>query len=67
MVKKCIYCGAEIIDESVIDFCKRCGVGVFGQKMFDAIVQNMEEARDRGDLAYMRMDPKGFKEDVKEF
>jgi len=62
-MKKCIYCGTEVVDESVIDFCRKCGVGVFGVKMFDAIVQNMEEARERGDLCHMRMDPKGFSEE----
>lgn len=50
MSKKCIYCGQEISQESVIDFCERCGVGVWGQKMFNTILQNMEDARDRGDL-----------------
>lgn len=50
MSKKCIYCSSEISDSSVIDFCERCGVGVWGQKMFNAILRNMEEARDRGDL-----------------
>lgn len=50
MVKKCIYCGEEISSESVIDFCERCGKSVWGEKMFRAIVQNMEEARDKGDL-----------------
>jgi hypothetical protein len=67
MAKKCIYCGAEIDDTSVIDFCRKCGIGVFGQKMFEAIVHNMEEARDKGDLMYMRMDPKGFSEDITKF
>lgn len=50
MYKKCIYCGVEIPEESVIDFCSRCGKGVWGEKMFNAIVQNMEEARSKGDL-----------------
>jgi len=50
MVRKCIYCNVEVSNESVIDFCERCGKGVWGEKMFNAIVQNMEEARDRGDL-----------------
>jgi hypothetical protein len=50
MTKKCIYCKNEIPDESVIDFCKRCGVGVWGEKMFNAIVQSMEKSRDNGDL-----------------
>ena len=51
-MKKCIYCGCEVSEESVIDFCERCGVGVFGRKMFDTIVNNMEEARHNGDLCH---------------
>ena len=50
MTKKCIYCKAEIPDESVIDFCESCGVGVWGHKMFKTIVANMEEAREKGDI-----------------
>ena len=50
MPKKCIYCGCEVADSSVIDFCHRCGIGVFGEKMFYAIVKNMEQARDNDDL-----------------
>ena len=49
-MKKCMYCKADIEDQSVIDFCDRCGKGVFGEKMFEAIVQNMQEAHKRGDL-----------------
>ena len=52
MTKKCIYCASEVPDESVIDFCERCGKGVWGEKMFNAIVQNMEEARDNNDLCH---------------
>jgi uncharacterized UBP type Zn finger protein len=50
MVKKCMYCKAEVSEESVIDVCSKCGVGVWGKRMFDAIVKNMEEARSKGDL-----------------
>ncbi len=50
MAKKCIYCGKEVHEDSVIDFCERCGVGVWGQKMFKTIVKNMEEAREKEDL-----------------
>jgi len=65
MYKKCIYCGAEILRESVIDFCSKCGKDVWGEKMFNAIVQNMEEARRKNDLVPTNFpehpeDPKKF-------
>ena len=50
MSKKCIYCKKEISQESVIDFCSNCGIGVWGEKMFNTIVKNMEDARSKGDL-----------------
>ncbi len=50
MSKKCIYCGCEIDESSVIDFCEKCGKGVWGERMFNTILKNMEEARERGDL-----------------
>lgn len=50
MVKKCIYCGCEISDDSIIDFCEKCGRNVWGDKLFSAIIKNMEEANERGDL-----------------
>ena len=50
-MKKCIYCGTEILDESVIDFCETCGVKTFGRKMFDTIVQRMNSARESGDIS----------------
>ena len=52
MVKKCLYCGVELSDDCVIDFCDKCGVQTFGQKMFDAIVHNMNKARDDGNLCH---------------
>lgn len=51
-MKKCIYCGCEIPEESVIDFCSKCGKGVWGEKMFNAILKNMEDARTNGDLCH---------------
>jgi len=50
MTKSCIYCKSEISPESVIDFCSNCGIGVWGEKMFKAIVQNMESAKVSGNL-----------------
>lgn len=55
MAKKCIYCKKEIAEESVIDFCSRCGIGVWGEKMFNTILRNMEAAQERGDI-----NPKGL-------
>ncbi len=54
MSKKCIYCKTAISDDSVIDFCDRCGTRVWGDKMFKAIVDNMESARNNGDLCHSR-------------
>lgn len=48
-MKKCIYCKCEIDQGSIIDFCERCGKSAFGEKMFNAIIQNMEQANQRGD------------------
>jgi len=59
MSKKCIYCGAEIDDKSVIDFCEKCGKSVWGEKMFNAIVENMNNAKENGDLYHNRVDETG--------
>lgn len=50
MVKKCIYCKTQIDDASVVDVCHRCGVGVWGEKMFQAILDNMNGAKEKGNL-----------------
>ena len=52
MTKKCIYCKKDVNDDSVIDFCVRCGEGVWGKKMFNTIVRKMEDAREKGDLVF---------------
>lgn len=48
--KKCMYCSSKINDDSVLDVCRRCGIGVWGERMFDTIVGKMENARERGNI-----------------
>lgn len=50
MVDKCVYCKCDIADGRSLSVCDRCGVAVWGQKMFKAIKGNMDGAKDRGDL-----------------
>jgi hypothetical protein len=50
MAKHCIYCKNEIPQESVLDVCKRCGHGVWGEKMYNAIVEGMQKASTDGNL-----------------
>ena len=50
MGKHCIYCKNEIAAESVLDVCKRCGHGAWGERMYNAIVESMSKASETGNL-----------------
>jgi uncharacterized UBP type Zn finger protein len=50
MVQKCIYCGSEITDDRPLTVCNNCGIKVWGEKMFRTIINNMTDAREKGDL-----------------
>ena len=50
MVKSCIYCKRQLDDDSVFDVCRQCGHKVWGENMYNAIIQNMSQAREAGDL-----------------
>jgi len=49
-MKKCIYCGCELGEGELVEVCHKCGVGVWGEKMFQAIRDSMKQADMRGDL-----------------
>ena len=50
MVNKCVYCKKEISDDRAVDVCAPCGHGIWGEKMFKAIIDNMGNAKKKGDL-----------------
>lgn len=47
---KCIYCKTALPDDSVLDVCRRCGIGVWGENMYNAILKNMGDAKESGNL-----------------
>ena len=49
-MKKCVYCSKELEEERAIDVCTDCGHNVWGEKMFSAIQENMQNAKEKGDL-----------------
>ena len=47
---RCVYCRCEIGDERAVSVCDNCGRGVWGDKMFRAIKDNMSQAEKKGDI-----------------
>jgi len=50
MVKKCGFCKSLIEENQAFEVCERCGHGIWGDKMFKAIKDNMQNAQVKGDL-----------------
>lgn len=55
MVKKCFYCSCEIADQTVVDMCTRCMHGIWGEKMSQAILDNMTKEKESGNLELGRV------------
>ncbi len=51
---KCVYCNAEISDDRSMEICDRCGMQVWGEKMWAAIKKTTDNARDSGNLALFK-------------
>ena len=55
MAKRCIYCSCEIGNHIPIDVCQRCGIGVWGEKMFNAIISGMSDEKQKGNMELGRV------------
>jgi hypothetical protein len=49
-MKKCVYCSTQLSDDVALDVCQSCGFKVWGEKMYKAILENMEGAKANGTL-----------------
>ena len=55
-MRRCVYCHSELFDNRSMEICDRCGEGVWGKKMFEAIKKTTDEERDKGNLEPMSPD-----------
>lgn len=55
MPKKCVYCKGDVVSDRAMDVCDRCGVRVWGQKMFQAIIENTNREKEKGNMELGRV------------
>jgi hypothetical protein len=47
---KCVYCRCDVPSERTMQICDRCGIRVWGDKMFKAILQSTDCEREKGNM-----------------
>lgn len=50
MATKCSFCKVDLPGEPAFEVCKNCGLKIWGEKMYEAIRNNMEGAKQKGNL-----------------
>ena len=59
---RCVYCNKVIVDERAMEICDSCGVKVWGQKMFKAILNTTNDAKKNDDLCMTNTSQENFKD-----
>jgi hypothetical protein len=54
-IKKCVYCKGEVPAERAMDVCNSCGRKVWGEKMFQAILDSTNSEMEKGNLELGRV------------
>jgi hypothetical protein len=47
---KCVYCKGDVSDSRTMQICDKCGVKVWGPKMFKAILEGTETEKEKGNM-----------------
>lgn len=55
MSSKCVYCCSEVPLERTMQICDRCGIKVWGEKMFKAILSSTECEKEKGNMELGRV------------
>lgn len=55
MAKKCVYCKGDVPEERAMDVCNGCGRKVWGEKMFQAILDSTNSEMEKGNLELGRV------------
>jgi uncharacterized UBP type Zn finger protein len=53
--KCCVYCKGNVPEDRAMDVCDRCGRGVWGDKMFQHILQGTNDQMAKGNLELGRV------------